>query len=277
MSIRKRVKINVQSSAEADAAIDAKKLNRARLSLFRDDDDDEDDLKDVPTRVLKKKKDQQSSEIAAPEDSQTNYNDLFSKSPKPSFERVLNLEDMAEEDDQEVTAIAGQQRTNIRHNRNQDDEKIYVSLLDKEDKIEIMDTMKRLGGTDEEQDELGEHEFDLLDDGKLPLSSRELLLSRSRKKQAIEEAIRMQDEEGSATWEKRMLSKAGHVSIVELPRLYSSDDEADTVSQAIASIALRKSQLEKQLKALKAQKADLQQQQATLTHRLAQWPQIKSE
>ncbi|QLL33835.1 hypothetical protein HG536_0F01600 [Torulaspora globosa] len=284
MNIRKRVKINVQSSAET-GTIDAKRLNKVRLSLFRDDDDD-DDLKDAPTRVLKKKRDQQPSEIAAPEESHISYNDLFSRksASKPSFERVLNLEDMAEEDDSEPAAVACMEETELRHSRNQDDEKVYVSLLDKEDKLEIIDTMKRQGGP-EEQDELDEHELELLDDGTLPLSSRELLLSRSRKKQAIEEAIRMQDEEGSATWETRMLSKgtgdSRHSAVIAaLPRLYSSDssddDESDVVglSQAIASIALRKRQLEKQLIALKAQKASLQQQQATLIHRLDQWPQI---
>lgn len=301
MGIRRRVKINVQSSGDEGTTIDAKKLNRAKLSLFRDDEED-DDFDVTPTRVLKKKKDQPARELPSVEDSHISYEDLFTgkSALNRGQERVLNLEDMdqegslpQEEDDEsgdKTTGIASREeieeikRRRLKLKQAQDkiskeDEKVYVSLLDKEDKLEIMDTIKRQGGQEEDQNEPDDPEPDLLDDGKLPLSSREILMNQSNRKRAIEEAIKLQDEEASDAWETQMMSKGSgqsrpQAAIPVLPRLYANEsDESDELSQAIASVTLRKSQLEKQLKVLKAQRAEYQQQQDTFTHRMCQWSQ----
>lgn len=300
MNIRKRVKIKVQSTSQADDAINAKKLDRARLSLFRDDEDEDDDADELPTRALKKKKDQSPIELPVVEDqTQTNYNDLFTRRSVPDrdAERVLNLEDMVqdgsishdEDDDvsvgfpgkKEIEEIKARRLKLQRHSQDTgtNDEKVYVSLLDKEEKLDIMNAMKRQGDDEEET-----HNLDLIDEERLPLTSREILLDQTQRRQAITEAINIQDKEASDTWETQLLSKGSGLSqlpatVHAIPRLYFSDtddkedlSDTDELSKRVASIAVRQTQLERQIDALKSQRNQLKQEQDELTQQLLQWP-----
>lgn len=298
MKIRKRIKINLPDHPTARDGIDVKKLNKPNFSLLQEDLDDDEDHGEVHIGALKKKKSRGVEDLPPPDQEAPRYNDIFSKKPTS---RVLNLEDMADDDDMAEEDDDNQESTGFPSKKHIEDlkraklssqkasehrekvnEKIYVSLLDDDDKLEIMETIKKNGGPDKAQGPPSDPDIDMLDDERLPLSSREHLLQNERRKHTIEKALRAQDDEASNAWESQLLSKgSGHFqhppNTPKLPKLHPTENEngadgSTQLSQAIASVVFRKSQLMKQLATLKSQKTSLQAQQEALTHDLHQWP-----
>lgn len=280
MKIRKRVKIGLPPQQATDDGVNVKKLSKASLSLLDDNQDDDEDNAEVPLKTFKRKgKVVEGIESLQPES--TSYGEIFNKKPAT---RVMNLEDMAEEDDDDsMSNPSNKEIEELKHNKlrahatqkkkDAISERVYVSLLDDDDKLEIMESIKKNGGTDNTP---SDPDIDMLDEERLPLSSRESLFHRERLKQTIEEALKSQDDESSNAWESQLLSKGSGqsrqaIDIPKLPKLHPSEcednvNDSDPLAQTIESVSFRKTQLMRQLTTLQAQKATLETQQDALTH-----------
>lgn len=280
MKIRKRVKIGLPPQQATDDGINAKKLSKASLNLLDDHQDDDEDNVEVPLGTFKRKG-KAVEAIESLQQESTSYGDIFSKKP---VSRVMNLEDMAEEDDDDSLSYPSKKEIEelksnklkaqaTQKKKDAISEKVYVSLLDDDDKLEIMESIKKNGGTENTP---SDPDIDMLDEERLPLSSRESLLHKERLKQTIEEALKSQDDESSNAWESQLLSKGSGqsqqaIDIPKLPKLHPSESEdnvndSDPLAQTIESVSFRKTQLMKQLTTLQAQKATLKTQQDALTH-----------
>lgn len=285
MKIRKRVKIGVPAQETNTGGINPKKLSKASLSLLQDDQDDDDDHTEGPLGILKKRRGGEIAEIASVEQEPTSYDDIFTKRPAS---RVMNLEDMDDEEDELMSRTTrDDENVGFKHNkiepqnptsqRKKVTEKIYVSLLDDDDKQEILETIKKNGGPARANDPPSDPEIDMLDEERLPLSKREALLQQQRRKQTIEQALKMHDEESSEAWESQLLSKGAgqqqshRLNTASFPKLHPNEPEESStgpskLTQALDSINARKLQLTKQLNILTSQKTSLQSQQETLIH-----------
>ncbi|AQZ13592.1 NTR2 (YKR022C) [Zygosaccharomyces parabailii] len=180
-------------------------------------------------------------EISEPE-----YDSIF----KRAHMKVLNLEDMDEPVASTATPLTERVIT----------EKDYVRLLDKEDKKDIIDQIKRYGdGSDNDMDEF--------EDEKLPVSNSEQHLEKEKRKRLIQEALN--EKEGVSKWEDSLMSRAQVNRGPTLPQMCQSLQH-DHLASTLSKLQLRKMQLRIQLESMKDEKESLHKRRGDLIERINQ-------
>lgn len=180
-------------------------------------------------------------EISEPE-----YDSIF----KRANMKVLNLEDM--DDSVAPTATPRTERVIT--------EKDYVRLLDKEDKKDIIDQIKRYGdGSDNDMDEF--------EDEKLPVSNSERRMEKEKRKRLIQEALNEKD--GVSKWEDSLLGRVQVNRGPTLPQMCQSLQH-DHLASTLSKLQLRKMQLRIQLESMKDEKESLHKRRGELIEKINQ-------
>ena len=292
MVIRRRNKIALPAvTSEEHPELSGGPLNnlsKVKINFFPEDAEDA-GVGEYETPIVSLKRNaKQISNRPETDDESTrvaDYHDLFKNKPK-----ILNLDDMIDDDmiddensDAEHNSIPTieeieklkQRKIKLKsraYRRDDIREKDYVSLLDNEDKSDLLETIKAQG-RNEGDDDWAEAELpNDLEDERLVLSEREKCARDQGKRAMIEEALNGQQVDSTQEWESRLLSKGfGHdrtksEEVPVLPQLCVMDDaeQGNQLDSMIAAVQRRKRQLALQLNTLIQQKRDLEEKKKSL-------------
>ncbi|CCD23538.1 Ntr2p NDAI_0B05050 [Naumovozyma dairenensis CBS 421] len=282
-----------------------------------DDDDDEGDYEDKLSPIIFKKNknkisfnDQSSSSEPVV---RTQYSGIFNQRkriPENNGERkveqdirILNLEDMSDEEEEvelsddeddnnpdilnksRIEEIKKQREKNRRmygsfNSNGKLKEKEYVKLLDKDDKLELMDMIKKNGGVQKR------NEKDMLDDGfamhefedeQLGLTEKELQLQKDKKRENIRRALGTESgsDSNGENWETNIVSKVVGGDILkdtyamQLPILLRDNEfEEDSLSSELFKTKLETKKVRLQLTGMKKEKESLDNKRDILLSKL---------
>lgn len=199
-----------------------------------------------PLPLKKNVKKVQILELDDDETSEPEYDSIFKRADM----KVLNLEDM----DESVASTATPSTERVIA------EKDYVRLLDKEDKKDIIDQIKRYGD--------GSHnDMDDFEDEKLPVSNNERHLEKEKRKRLIQEALN--ENEGVSKWEESLMGRVQVNRGPTLPQMCQSLQH-DHLASTLSKLQLRKMQLRIQLESMKDEKESLHKRRGDLIERINQ-------
>lgn len=291
MVARKRNKIVLPpTSTGNENRSNVNKLNKVKISLLEEEDED------ISPIALVKKKNSKSVVIKKNQHEDTcsstpDYKGLFKGNSKM---KILNLDDMTDDDDDDdenttgtsiipsKTEIEALKRGKERANRPADRkwairEKDYVSLLDTEDKLDIIDTIKKHGGTGKESEVWVDREVpNEAEEEKLVLGEKASLLHEQQKKKMIEDALNEQQTDATKEWESQLLMKGSGSNTAKirdepsLPKLYSFEQEdiRDELAVRLNTIQKQKKQLLVQLDILKRERVSLNDKKNLVLNKL---------
>ncbi|CCC68854.1 hypothetical protein NCAS_0B07700 [Naumovozyma castellii] len=306
MSFKKRNKLKVPTSAIGQNNLPITKNITPSLNLsFDDEENDEEEI--LPLTFQRKGKNASSIKLPKEigvENNPTTYDNIYSSKNenKKSEVRILNMDDeeLMELDDQnasdnessevptqkEIDEIKKRREKlrlrNLKPKGNdQISERAYVKLLDKEDKIDLMDTITKNGGLKKanEKDNISDGELEEFEDDMLELTESQAQKQRNKKRELIEDAI-ASTAQHTGDYEKHILSSNLNIDLEiasempKLPTLFASDED-DTDENALATemskLQFERKKITLQVENLKKQQTLYLEQQQKLLKKLTEW------
>ncbi|EJS42932.1 YKR022C [Saccharomyces arboricola H-6] len=315
MAIKRRNKIRLPNGPtgelEGDISVNRpiQQVNSGVLDNLEDDDSDICELQPIKFKKVPKRDVTFDGEQLTKENN-SHYRNLYSSKEDVNTSKVskddvvvLNMEDMMEgghrslgelseggdsfEEEhtiniptpEEIVKLKAQKSIS-RRNFNKSDtvrEKDYVKLLDKEDKRELMETIKSNGGlkhtNEKDIENFSDDEMQDYQDERLALTDNQVAIQKDSKRRIIEEAIGDVCYRVNEEWEAQLLSKGNVLkpnekTITALPILYPKNDvngnNIEAISEMVSKISFQRKKVEMRLQALQKAKIDLEETKVRL-------------
>ncbi|CCF55785.1 hypothetical protein KAFR_0A03500 [Kazachstania africana CBS 2517] len=312
MAFKKRNKIKVPSlSAQAGGTnvTDSKKPIRLNLSYLEDEEEEEDHASlQIKQNPLKQKKPlilpvlphtvkMTSAEVdddVSPE-RDDEYKDLFKKRVSKPDVKILNLEDKGifeniDGSDGDEEYMSKEQIERIKQRRRRpferearSSEREYVKLLNDEEKLDVIETIKDNGGFEKRNGDKNDNEYiydfeDEIFEDKLELNESVLSSKEVEKRENVDKILN--DDEIGDEWEKHILSKTNNVidysdsqdKIRRLPKLFDSamddEDEGALLASKLSQITLAKRTKQLRIDALNKQRVGILEERDKLLQKI---------